>query len=57
MGDLQFWWHMKTRVEVDEMGRHIIVLPEEIIEEWQLEDGDTCTYTLDEITGSVVLHF
>ena len=48
---------MKTRVEVDEMGRHIIILPEDIVEEWQLEDGDSCTYEIDEMTGAVILHF
>lgn len=31
---------MKLRVEVDEMGRTIIILPDDLVEEFSLEHGD-----------------
>lgn len=31
---------MRLRIEVDEMGRHVLILPETIVEEFSLEDGD-----------------
>lgn len=39
---------MKSRIEVDEMGRTILILPEEVIEEFALEDGDTARLELSE---------
>ena len=32
---------MNLRIEVDEMGRHVLILPEDLIEEYQLDDGDS----------------
>lgn len=34
---------MTLRIEVDEMGRHILILPDDIVEEFALQDGDTVT--------------
>ena len=31
---------MKTRIEVDEMGRFILILPEDVIEDFMLSEGD-----------------
>lgn len=47
---------MKTRIEVDEMGRHILILPEDIVEEYSLEDGDTVVATISE-DGTLYIQF
>ena len=39
---------MKLRVEVDEMGRTIIILPEDLIEDFTIEDGDIIEASLME---------
>lgn len=31
---------MKARIEVDEMGRHILILPEDVVEDFQVAEGD-----------------
>lgn len=41
---------MKTRIEVDEMGRHVLIIPEDVIEEFQLDDGDSVDIDFDETT-------
>ena len=49
---------MKLRIEVDEMGRHVLILPEEVIEEYQLEDGDSCTWYIDsDMDHAIIIHF
>lgn len=46
---------MKTRIEVNQEGELYIVLPEDIVEELQLEEGETVTITEDE--GELILTF
>lgn len=31
---------MKSRIEVDEMGRYVLIIPEDLIEDHQIAEGD-----------------
>ena len=47
---------MRTKIEVDEMGRFILLLPDEIIEEYGLDEGDLVPYEMLE-DGVLILDF
>ena len=47
---------MTVRIEVDEMGRYILLLPDDVVEDNMLEDGDTATLEFIE-DGIVEIHF
>ena len=34
---------MKLRIEIDEMGRTIMILPEDLVEDFQIDKGDIVT--------------
>ena len=46
---------MTARIEIDEMGRTILILPEDIVEEFQLEEGDIVS--LKQIKDCVLIDF
>lgn len=46
---------MKTRIEVNQEGDLYVVLPEEIVQELMLEEGDSLYIT--ETDGEVILTF
>ena len=43
------------RIEIDEMGRHVIVLSEDVVEEFMIEDGDSVDYVIK--PGAMLLKF
>ena len=45
---------MKTRIEVDEMGRFILILPEDVIEEYMVSDGDSVMLDFTDDTNLLV---
>lgn len=52
----RYYFDMITRIEVDEMGRYILLLPDDVVEDNMLEDGDTVTLEFLE-DGIVEIHF
>lgn len=46
---------MKTRIEVDEMGRYILILPEDVIEDYMICEGDSVL--LEDAEGILHVHF
>lgn len=46
---------MKTRIETNEMGELYIALPDDIVEELMLEEGEPVE--LEESEGTVILYF
>ncbi len=46
---------MKTRVEVNQEGEVYIVIPDDIVEDLQIDEGDSVT--IQEVDGEVILTF
>ena len=46
---------MKTRIEVNQEGELYIVIPDHIVEDLQIDDGDTVS--IQEVDGEVILTF